>query len=227
MLGAVVEDLAVDLVAHHRDLGVVFEPGDETVEFDPRHDAAGRVGRAVDDDQPGARRYLVQDLGGAEREAGAFVERDRYRRRAGKTDHALVDREAGVRIKDFGPGLAEHQDREKHRDLAAGDDKHPVGRDFDPVAAVEIGGDRLAQLRDTVGRRVAVMAVGQRLAAGLDDVLGGREIGLADAEIDDRAALRGQRVGARQDLESSLGAEDAHAPGHLQHSRFLLTSPSP
>ena len=70
MLGAVIKDLAVDLVAHHRDLRVALEPGDEPVEFGARHDAAGRVGRAVDDDQPGARRDLVQHLVGAEREAG-------------------------------------------------------------------------------------------------------------------------------------------------------------
>ena len=93
-----------------------------------------------------------------------------------------------------------------------------VGRDLDAVAAVQIGRHRLAQRQDAVGRRVAVMAVGQRLAPGLDDVLGGREIGLADAEIDDRAALRRQRVGARQHLECGLGAEHRHPAGHLQHA---------
>jgi len=62
------------------------------------------------------------------------------------------------------------------------------------------------------------MAVGERLAAGLDDVLRRREIGLADPEIDDRAALCCERVCARQHLERGLGPEPAHPSGHLQHS---------
>jgi len=61
------------------------------------------------------------------------------------------------------------------------------------------------------------MAVGERLAAGFDDVFGGREIRLADPEIDDRAALRGERIGARQHLERGLGPEHPHTSGHLQH----------
>src|SRR5438132_589940 len=62
VLGAVIEDLAIDLVAHHRDVRVFFEPGDEAVEFLARHDAARRIGRAVDDEEPGLRRDLLQHL---------------------------------------------------------------------------------------------------------------------------------------------------------------------
>ena len=50
MLSAVIEDFAIDLVAQDRDLRMALEPGDEPVEFGARHDAAGRIGRAVDDD---------------------------------------------------------------------------------------------------------------------------------------------------------------------------------
>ena len=82
MLGPVIEDLAVDLVAHHRDVRVAFEPGDEPVELGARHDAAGRIGRAVDDQQPGPRRDLLQHLLGTEREPGALIERHRHRGRA-------------------------------------------------------------------------------------------------------------------------------------------------
>ncbi len=54
---------------------------------------------------------------------------------------------------------------------------------------MQVGGDRLAQRRDADRRRVAVMAVAQRLHRRLDDEVGRAEIGLADAEIDDVAAL--------------------------------------
>ena len=76
---------------------------------------------------------------------------------------------------------------------------------------------RGAQRRNAIGRGIAVMAVGQCLPARLDDMIGGREIGLADPQIDDRAALRRQRVGSRQYLEGGFGAEHRHAAGHLQH----------
>ena len=82
-----------------------------------------------------------------------------------------------------------------------------VGRHLDLEALVQVGGDRLAQRRDAVRRRVAVMAVAQRLDRGLDDVIGRAEIGLADAEIDDVAALRGQRIGARQHGEGVFLAD--------------------
>ena len=220
MLGPVIEDLAVDLIAEHDHLGVPFEPGDEAVELVPWDDTARRIGRAVDDHQAGARGDLVQHLVCAEREPCAFVQRDRHRGRSGKPDDALVNREARVGIKDLDPRFSEHQDREEHRHLAAGDDQDQLRRNLDPVPTEEIGRDRRAQLRDAVGGRVPVMAVSERLATGLDDVLGRREIRLADTEIDDRAALRRERIGASQHLERGLGAEDAHAPGHLQH-RFL------
>src|SRR6185437_3511996 len=56
---------------------------------------------------------------GVEGEALGFVERHRYRRRAGKPDDALIDWEAGIGVDDLGAGLAEHHNGEEHGDLAA------------------------------------------------------------------------------------------------------------
>ena len=61
------------------------------------------------------------------------------------------------------------------------------------------------------------MAVAQRLDRGLDDDVGRAEIGLADAEIDDVAALRGERVGARQHREGILLADAVEGRDGLQH----------
>ena len=55
------------------------------------------------------------------------------------------------------------------------------GMDLDAAPQRHVGGHRLAQGQDAVGRRVAVVAVAQRLDRGLDDVRRGREVGLADA----------------------------------------------
>ena len=55
------------------------------------------------------------------------------------------------------------------------------------------------------------MAIGQRLLGGGDDVLGRREVRLADAEVDDVPALKGELVGTGQHLEGTFGAEPVHA----------------
>ena len=188
-----------------------LEAGDQGVQLLPGHHAAGRVGRAVDDDQPGAIRDLGEHLLGREREAALLVERDRHRLGAAELDHRAIDRKARVRIHDLGARLAEHGDREVHRDLAAGHDHDPVGVDLDAAILRDVLGDRLAQRQDAVRRGVAVMAVGQRLLRRGDDVLRRREIRLADAEIDDVATLLGEPVRPRQHFEGTFGAEPVHA----------------
>ena len=91
------------------------------------------------------------------------------------------------------------------------------GDTFDLEALVQVGGDRLAQRRDAVRRRVAVMAVADRLDGGFLDVLGRLEVGLADAEVDDVAALRGERVRARQHREGVLLADAVEVRHGFQH----------
>ena len=61
--------------------------------------------------------------------------------------------------------------------------------------------------RNADRRRIAVVPVAERLHRRLDDVLGRAEIGLADAEIDDVAALRGKRIGAGEHGEGVLFAD--------------------
>ncbi len=165
MPGAVIENLAIDLVAQDRHLRMALEPGRQLVELALRHHPAGRVGRAVEDHQPRPRRDLGQHLLGAEGEALVFVQIDRHRGSAREADDAFVNREAGIGIEDLGASLAEHHDGEEHGHLAARHHQHVAGRDLDAVAAAEIGGHRLAQGQNPVGRGIAVMAVGERLPA--------------------------------------------------------------
>ena len=91
------------------------------------------------------------------------------------------------------------------------------GLDLDAVAAVQVLRHRLAQRQDALRRRVAVVAVAQRLDGGLDDVLGRLEVGLADAEVDDVLALALQVGGAGQHLEGGLGAQALQVRHELQH----------
>ena len=162
------------------------------------------------------RRDLRQDFLGAEGEAVLLLQRDRHGLGAGVLDHRAIDREARIGIHDLLAGRAEHQDREEHRRLAAGHDDDVAGIDLDAVALFQVLGDRLAQRQDALRRRIAVVAIAQRLDGGFDDVARRLEVGLADAEIDDRLTLPLQFAGARQDLEGILGAEAIEIVGELQ-----------
>ena len=92
------------------------------------------------------------------------------------------------------------------------------GDTLDLEALVQVGGDRLAQRRNAGRRRIAVVPVAQRLHRRLDDEFGRAEIRLADAEVDDVAALRGERVGARQHGEGVLLADPVEGRDGFQHA---------
>ena len=91
------------------------------------------------------------------------------------------------------------------------------GETLDLEALVKVGGHRLAQRQDADGRRVAVMAVAQRLDRRLDDEIRRAEVGLADAEIDDVAALRHELRGVRQHREGILLADAIERGDSLEH----------
>ena len=66
-----------------------------------------------------------------------------------------------------------------------------------------------------------MVAVGERLLRRRDDVLGRREVRLADAEIDDAAARLGQPLRPGEHLEGALGAEAVHPLRKLHGARVL------
>ena len=86
------------------------------------------------------------------------------------------------------------------------------GETSTPKRLREIGRHRLAQRQDAGRRRIAVVAVAQRLDGRLDDEIRRAEIGLADAEIDDVAALGGERRGAGEHREGVFLADAGRKP---------------
>ena len=95
------------------------------------------------------------------------------------------------------------------------------GDTLDLEALVQVRRHRLAQRRDADRRRIAVVAVAQRLHRRLDDEIGRAEVGLADAEIDDVAALRDELRGAREHGEGVLLADAVEGRNGLQHGSPL------
>src|SRR3546814_11872257 len=80
----------------------------------------------------------------------------------------------------------------------------------------DVGRDRLAQCGDAVRRGIAVMSIAQRLAGGLDDMLGRLDVRLADAEVDDVPPLARQRRGSGKDLDGGPGSEAGPVFGEAQ-----------
>jgi hypothetical protein len=103
--------------------------------------------------------------------------------------------------------VAEHLDRHEHRHLAAGYDHDEIGRHIGAEAAVQILRHGLAQGRDPCRIGIAMLAVPQSLDSGLDNMRRGCEIGLADAQIDDVAALALQFRRPRQHSEGVFLAD--------------------
>jgi hypothetical protein len=72
------------------------------------------------------------------------------------------------------------------------------------VAALQVRCNRLAQGRNAVRGRIAVMAVTQCLDARLDDMRRRFEVRLPDTKVDDVAPFTGKLLGPREDNKRRL-----------------------
>src|SRR5262249_12395788 len=126
-------------------------------------------------------------------------------------------REARIGKKKTGAGLAEHENRHEHGRLAARHNHPRIRRYCHGEPLVQIGRHRLADRRDSGCRRIAVVAVAQRLHGRFYDVIRRAKIRLANPQIDDVAALGGQVRGARQHSESVLLADSIERRDGAKH----------
>jgi hypothetical protein len=125
-----VEDLRIDLVGEDGDAVLHRGVGDGT---QPRlgDDPARRVVGVVEDDQPGLRCDLGDQLIDVEGVALLLEQPHRHRHPTDVPDHRLVDREAGVRVEDLVAGIDQGQDGVEHHRLAARGHHDHLGRGLD------------------------------------------------------------------------------------------------
>src|SRR5690606_7681714 len=97
---------------------------------------------------------------------------------------------------------------------------HLFGRVLKAVVALELGGDRLAQRRQTGGRGVAVNgALGvKRFHRGCADGGRGFEVGLAGRQRDHVFALGREGLGPRRKRQCGGGLDAPHAGCEFQQS---------
>ncbi len=99
--------------------------------------------------------------------------------------------------------------------MAPGRDDDVARVDLEAAVAREVRGAGLAQHGQAGRGAVVRLAVGPGLAAGVDDVARRREVGLADLQVDDAAARRLERLGAREHLEGGFRTQAVEAVGEL------------
>ena len=178
--------LRVRLVGGDHEAVLTRQRREALVEGD-RRGRRGRVVRVVDPEDGEPRPRLVVDRVEVGQEPLLLAQRQRQRSCVREEGSALVDRVAGVGVSD---GIAssvrvDHREREREDRLLAPQrrDDLRVGIERRTEAPRHPGGDRLAQLREPHGRRVAhpvAEAVDERLA----DLRVGRLPRVAHAEVD-------------------------------------------
>ena len=155
----------------------------------------GRVRGRVEDDPLGLRGQDPVELLGLELEAVRHVGVGEDRRAAAQPDHLRVGHPVGAGDHHLVAGVQGGEEGVVEHLLAAG--AHDGLRDLvvEPVLALELAHDRLAQGHDAGDRRVAGLVPVDRLDRRLLDVLGRVEIRLAHRQADDVDARRLQVPG--------------------------------
>ncbi len=121
-----VQQLAVDLVRQHDEV-VRRRDFRDRLEIGLRQHAAGRVCRAVDDEELRLRRHQAAQLLDIEGEVVLLAQRNRHGFRAGELDHRAIDGETGIGIDRLVTGIQQRQHQEEHDRLAARGHEDLVG----------------------------------------------------------------------------------------------------
>jgi hypothetical protein len=183
------------------------------------HDAARRVLRRVEDHELGPRAQPRAQLLEIEREVARLVQRQRNRGGPDPPDRRLVDGKARVGIDDLVARLAHRQDREEQEGLRAVADEHPLRRHLDAAGARQLLGDGRPEAGQAGARAVVRRACPHGGEGRLRDVLGCREVRLADLQMDDVPALRFELARPGQDGERRLRSEAGDAGRELRRRR--------
>ncbi|MDT4833093.1 hypothetical protein FQZ97_666800 [compost metagenome] len=214
---AVVEDVLVDVVREHPDVGVVEQHVGDRFQLRRAVGRTARVRRRVEKEPARARRDGRLQLRRGQAKAVLLAARHRHR-------HAAADlHDVGVR----GPVRrrqdhlvarvqARHQRIEDHL-LGARAHADLVECEVQRVVALELQLHRRLHRRAAVEHRVARVATRNGLRGRMPDVLGRVEVGLARAQHDHRAAGALERLRVIGDAQDLRDLDGAHALRRREH----------
>ena len=196
-----VREVLVDLVGDHPDAALDRPPADGG-DLLGRADGTRGVVRADEEEHLGAVGERRIELVDRHLEAGLLGGVDDLRHAAGEGDRLGIRRPVRRRDDHLVTRIAQRGEGGEHGVLAAVGDQHLGSRALVAAVAHRLGGDRLAQLGQAGGRRVAMVArVAARRHGGGDDVLGRGEVRLPGPEADDVLAGGLQGLGLGVDGE--------------------------
>ena len=209
----VVYQPGIDLVGEYPDVRMTRKDFGNGVEILAVEDAAGRVVRRVENQQPGIRRDPRFEFRRVERESTGLAKVDWHRHGAVGVNLRFVDRKPGHRVDHLvADAEVRHRgDRVGDEGLGARANDHVVRPDVEAAPRAQIVRGSRAQLVDPGARRVAVPAAADCRDCSLLHVFRRRKIGLSDAEGNDVPALPNQCVHLGQDDECIFGAERLRA----------------
>ena len=208
-----VDEVLVDLVGHDDD-AVLQRPPTDRLDLGAGVDGSGRIGWRHEDEDLGAVGACRLELLDGDAETGRLVGREDDRDTAGQGDRLGIGRPERCGQEDLVALVDQHREGRVDRVFATVGDDHLLGGDGDAGVAQCLGGDSASQLRQAGRRRVpVVLRVVTRSGRRLDDVVGGREVGLSGAEADDRLSRRLQRLGLAVHRESGGGRDRGDATG--------------
>jgi hypothetical protein len=197
--------MLVDVIGGDDDLRMPHQHFAQRAQLFPGVGDAGRIGRAVDHHQTGARRDRGLERLGGNLEALIDGARNDDRGGVGEEHHVRIRNPVGTRNDDFVARVEQRLGEIIEALLAADGNQDLTGAVVEAVVTAKLLGDRLAQRRDARHRGVTGEAGIDRIDGRLLDVLRRVEVGLACAKADDVLAFgaqlrcpRGDRQGRRR-----------------------------
>ena len=219
---AVVDDVLVNVVGQHPDVGVLHQHVRQGLHFGLGVGRPAGVRRRVQDQPFGLRRDRPFQVLLTQAEAALRRTRDRHGLAVGQQRDVRIRDPVRRRDDDLVAGIEGRHEGVEDDLLAAAAHGDLVGRVVQSVFPLELVADGLAQLRRPGDGGIPGLAPVHGRLRRLDDVRRRVEVGLAGAEADDVAPLRLQVAGLLGDGDGGRGLDAGKALGDERHGVFAI-----
>ncbi|CAD0217346.1 hypothetical protein AGRHK599_LOCUS4985 [Rhizobium rhizogenes] len=204
-------------------MGMLHQHVGQRLQLRMRIGRTRRVGRRVEDEPLGLRRDRLFEIRRLKLEVMLLGGRNENRRAAAKRHHLGIRHPVRRRDDDFIARVQRRHEGVEQDLLAAGANDRLLPGIFQTVFALELGGDRLAQLGDTGHRRVLRFAAVDRVDGGRLDIVGRIEIRLSYIEADHVPALSFKLAKLLRDNDSGRRLYTGESIGTHEHDRLTQT----
>ena len=219
MLLTIGQEIFIDLIAHHHQLGVTGHQRGQGLHFGPcRHLAAG-VARGIDHQQSAAWGDLLLQQIEVETEAFLSFGGDDLRARPGQGGHLGIAQPVGRRQQNLVAGIEQHLEQVVDGLLATVGDQHLLGLGWNPVFDAQFVGQSSTQIGVPRGGAVAGEAGSQSMLSRFNDECRRRKVRLTGTEAADVLTAVAQCFGLGADLQRQRRFEGDSPVGKFWRAR--------